>query len=96
MEDRQIIGLYWVRDQRAVDESRRKYGTFCTRLSENILSSREDAEECVSDTWLRAWDTIPPEKPESLRAYLGRIVRNLYNFKLALTIPPAHRWPPDV
>lgn len=77
MEDGQIVALYWARDVRAVDESQRKYGVFCTRLSENILSSREDAEECVSDTWLRAWNTIPPQKPESLRAYLGRIVRNL-------------------
>lgn len=77
MEDAGIIALYWARNTRAIDESQRKYGTFCTRLSENILSSREDAEECVSDTWLRAWDTMPPQKPRSLRAYLGRIVRNL-------------------
>ncbi len=77
MEDGRIVELYWARDPRAVDESQRKYGLFCTRLSENILSTREDAEECVNDTWLRAWDTMPPQKPESLRAYLARIVRNL-------------------
>lgn len=77
MDDAQIIILYWARDMRAIDESQRKYGPFCTRLSENILSNHEDAEECVNDTWQRTWDTIPPQKPDSLRAYLARIVRNL-------------------
>ena len=77
MEDEKIIALYWSRDQRALGESQRKYGPFCLRLSENILASREDAEECVSDTWLRAWDTMPPQRPGSLRAYLSRICRNL-------------------
>ncbi|MDE7261920.1 MAG: sigma-70 family RNA polymerase sigma factor [Oscillospiraceae bacterium] len=77
MDDQTIIALYWSRDQRALNESQRKYGPLCFRLSENILASREDAEECVSDTWLRAWDTMPPQKPDSLRAYLSRICRNL-------------------
>lgn len=77
MDDQAIIGLYWSRDQRALELSQRKYGPLCLRLSENILASREDAEECVSDTWLRAWDTMPPQRPESLRAYLARICRNL-------------------
>lgn len=77
MEDRTIVALYWSRDQRALGESQKKYGPLCFRLSENILASREDAEECVSDTWLRAWDTMPPQRPESLRAYLARICRNL-------------------
>ena len=77
MEDEKIIALYWSRDQQALGESQRKYGAFCLRLSENILASREDAEECVSDTWLRAWDTMPPQRPNSLRAYLSRICRNL-------------------
>ena len=77
MDDQAIISLYWSRDQGAVTESQRKYGSLCLRLSENILASREDAEECVSDTWLRAWDTMPPQRPGSLRAYLSRICRNL-------------------
>lgn len=77
MEDQIIVALYWSRDQRALGESQKKYGSLCFRLSENILASREDAEECVSDTWLRAWDTMPPQRPESLRAYLARICRNL-------------------
>ena len=77
MDDQAIIALYWSRNQQALDESQRKYGPHCLRLSENILASREDAEECVSDTWLRAWDTMPPQRPDSLRAYLSRICRNL-------------------
>ena len=77
MDDQAIIALYWSRDQRALGESQQKYGPFCLRLSENILACREDAEECVSDTWLRAWDTMPPQRPGSLRAYLSRICRNL-------------------
>ncbi len=77
MEDRQIIELYWNRDQQAVVESDSKYGAFCGVMARNILGSVQDAEECVNDTWHRAWDTIPPHRPGSLRAYFGRIVRNL-------------------
>ena len=77
MEDMQLIGLFWARDEAAVRETDRKYGPCCFKISVNIVTSPEDAEECVSDTWLRAWDTMPPERPRSLRAYLGRIVRNL-------------------
>ena len=77
MEDTAIIGLYWARDERAIVASDDKYGTLCRRLSQNILNSREDAEECVNDTWQRAWDTMPPQRPGSLRAYLAKITRNL-------------------
>lgn len=77
MEDHLIVGLYWKRDESAIAESQRKYGGFCHRIAENILSIREDAEECVSDTWVRAWNSMPPQRPDSLRAFLGRIVRNL-------------------
>ena len=77
MEDQMIVALYWSRDQRALGESQKKYGPLCFRLSENILASREDAEECVSDTWLRAWDTMPPQRPQLLRAYFAAITRNL-------------------
>jgi RNA polymerase sigma factor (sigma-70 family) len=77
MEDEQIIGLYWQRDERAIEETSRKYGAFCMSLARSILSVREDAEECVADTWTRAWNAIPPEKPASFRAWLGRVVRNL-------------------
>ena len=77
MEDANIVVLYWDRDQRAITASDEKYGGLCRSLSHNILASREDAEECVNDTWHRAWDTMPPQKPNSLRAYFCRIVRNL-------------------
>ena len=77
MEDAAIVALYWERDQQAIVESDRKYGPFCGSLARNILNSIQDAEECVNDTWHRAWDTMPPQRPGSLRAYLGRIVRNL-------------------
>lgn len=77
MEDSAIIKLYWARDEGAIAQTDLKYGTFCRKLAFNVLSSNEDSEECVNDTWHRAWDTMPPQRPDSLRAYLGRIVRNL-------------------
>ena len=77
MEDHQIIDLYWARDQRAIAASDEKYGGLCRTVSRNIVVSPEDAEECVNDTWHRAWITMPPQRPGSLRAYLCRIVRNL-------------------
>ena len=77
MEDAAIIGLYWARDERAVSASDEKYGRLCRSLSRDILDSPEDAEECVNDTWQRAWDTMPPQRPNSLRAYFAKITRNL-------------------
>lgn len=76
MEDVSIIGLYQQRDESAIAESERKYGSFCMSVAMNILSSREDAEECVNDTWLTAWNKIPPEVPVCLRAFLGSITRS--------------------
>ncbi len=77
MEDAAIVELYWQRDSRAITETDGKYGPFCRRVARNILTLPEDAEECVNDAWHRAWNTMPPQRPDSLRAYLGRIVRNL-------------------
>lgn len=77
MEDTAIIELYWARNQDALTQTDRKYGPMCRTLAFNILSDRQDSEECVNDTWHRAWNTMPPQRPDSLRAYLGRIVRNL-------------------
>ena len=77
MEDAQIIDLYWQRDEEAIRATDGKYGPFCHRLAMNILHSFQDSEECVSDTYSRCWDTMPPQRPNSLRAYLGAIVRNL-------------------
>lgn len=77
MDDSQIIELYFARDEQAISETEQKYGRFCLRIALNVLGVREDAEECVSDTYLSAWKQIPPTVPQSLKAFLGRIVRNL-------------------
>ncbi len=77
MEDGQIIDLYWNRDQRAVRETDGKYGRHLRGISRNLLGSREDAEECVNDTYLRAWNAIPPARPQAFRSWLGQITRNL-------------------
>jgi RNA polymerase sigma-70 factor (ECF subfamily) len=75
MEDSEIVALYWQRDERAIAETDGKYGLFCRSLARNLLDSPEDAEECVSDTWLEAWNSMPEERPALLRPWLGRAVR---------------------
>ena len=77
MEDNQIVDLYWERDERAISESDAKYGAFCARIAMNILDNAQDAEECVNDTYLRAWNATPPNRPTKLGAFLGKITRNL-------------------
>jgi len=77
MEDSSIIALYFARDERALAETAGKYGAFCRRIADHLLAQREDAEECVNDTWHAAWMRIPPAVPQSLRAFLGRITRDL-------------------
>lgn len=77
MDDRNIIDLFFSRDEGAIVQSDVKYGCYCRTISFNILNDRQDSEECTNDTYLKAWNTIPPTKPESLKAYLGRIVRNI-------------------
>ena len=77
MEDIRIIDLYWRRDEEAIRATDVKYGGFCHRLAMNILHSFQDSEECVNDAYGRCWDTMPPQRPMSLRAYLGTIIRNL-------------------
>lgn len=77
MTDAEIIGLYFARDERAISESQRRYGGYCRSLITRLLDSRQDVEETLSDLWLRAWESIPPNRPENLRLYLARIGRNL-------------------
>lgn len=77
MEDRQIIDLYWQRSSEAITRSEEKYGGYCYAISHNILQNREDALECVNDTWLQTWNTIPPQRPTCLSAFLAKITRNL-------------------
>ena len=77
MQDQDIIELYNSRNEQAITETSNKYGCYCTSIALNILHNMQDAEECVNDTYLRAWETMPPQKPNALSAYLGRITRNL-------------------
>ena len=77
MDDSGIVELFWERDERAIEESQKKYGANCLRLAQGILDSPEDAEECVNDTWMRAWNAIPPARPNRLAAYFAKITRNL-------------------
>ena len=77
MEDIRIIQLYWDRDQQAIEETATKYGNYCTSIAKNILGSKEDAEECVNDTYLKAWNCMPPHRPNILSSFLGKITRNL-------------------
>ena len=77
MNDHDIVELYWARDERAIAESQLKYGKYCHSISANILSNESDAEECVNDTWVAAWRSIPPKKPSDLRTYLGKLTRNV-------------------
>ena len=83
MDDRAIIALYNARDEQAIAETAHKYGTHCLAVAENILASIRDSEECVNDTWLQTWNSIPPANPHSLRAWLSRITRNLALNRLA-------------
>ena len=77
MEDQKIVSLYWERDDAAIAETKKKYGTYCHSVAYRILRSDEDAEECVNDTYLRAWEAMPPHKPTQLSTFLGKITRNL-------------------
>lgn len=77
MEDEAIYALYIQRNEDAITQTHRKYGPWCRGVAMRILNRQEDAEECVSDTYFKAWNSIPPEKPRSFPAWLGRITRNL-------------------
>ncbi len=77
MEDNEIVRLFTERSEEAVAAAMGKYKTYCMRIAVNILHSREDAEECVNDAFLKAWEMIPPHNPERLSAFLGKITRNL-------------------
>lgn len=77
MKDSEIVALYWERSEEAVAETKAKYGWYCTSIAYQILSSVEDSEECVSDAYWKTWSSIPPNRPEDLRSYIGKITRNL-------------------
>lgn len=77
MEDSRIIELFFVRSEQAVEELRQKYEKLCRTIARGILADPRDVEECENDTWMQVWNAIPPERPEHLGAYVGRITRNL-------------------
>ena len=77
MKDITIVDLFWNRDEAAIGAVREQYGKYCRKIAMNVLGSEEDAEECVSDAFLALWGRIPPARPQSLRAFLGKITRNI-------------------
>lgn len=77
MEDSKIVDLYWQRSTLAIDETQRKYGSYCFAISRRILTAEEDARECVNDTYLAAWNTIPPNRPAVLSTFLGKLTRRI-------------------
>ena len=77
MDDGQIVQFYWDRDERAIPATADKYGNYCTSIAKNLLGNPEDAEECVNDTYMRAWNSMPPHRPNVLSAFLGKITRNV-------------------
>lgn len=77
INDRTIVQLYWNRNELAIPATAEKYGSYCTSIAKNILGSKEDAEECVNDTYLNAWNYMPPNKPSVLSVFLGKITRTI-------------------
>ena len=77
MEDKQIVELFWQRDENAISETASKYGKYLKRVSYRVLLNDEDAEECVNDTYNDAWNTIPPHRPDNLATFLGKIARRI-------------------
>lgn len=77
MEDKSIIDLYWARSEQAISETEVKYGSYCRSIAYNILKDNEDAEECVNDTYMGAWNSMPPHRPNALQIFLGKITRRL-------------------
>ena len=76
MNDREIVELYWQRSERAISETAKKYGQYCRIVAYNILGDSQDSEECVNDTWLAAWNSMPNNRPNRLNPYLAKITRN--------------------
>ena len=77
MDDNSIIDMYWARNEKAIDATKDKYGHYCYSIAYGILENFEDAEECVNDTYLGAWNSIPPNKPQMLSTFLGKLTRNI-------------------
>ena len=76
MQDNELLQLFFDRNEQAISRTSEKYGRYCMYIADNILPSREDSEECINDAYVTLWNTIPPKKPESLKAYLAQVLRN--------------------
>ena len=76
MDDKDIITLFQLRSEKAIDELSKKYGRLCMYIADNILHNKDDSEECVNDVWLKTWNSIPPAEPTYLRAYISKAIRN--------------------
>ena len=77
MEDAYIVDLYWARSETAIDETSAKYGKYCYAIAYNILANAEDADESVNDTYLAAWNSMPPQRPSVLSSFLGKLTRRI-------------------
>lgn len=77
MEDQEIVQLFWERSESAVQEASRKFGSYCRSIANGILKNHEDSEDCVNEALMRVWEAIPPKKPSSLCAFIGRITKNI-------------------
>lgn len=77
MDDKDIVKLFFGRNEQALSEASRKYKHYCTSIAENILGNHEDAEECFNDALMKTWESVPPRDPEYLSAYLAKITRNI-------------------
>ena len=77
VREQEIVELFWKRQEQAIEEASLQYGAYCRKIAANILVNQEDTRECLNDTWFQAWNTIPPQRPQHLKAFLGKITRNL-------------------
>ena len=76
MTDQELTALYFTRDERALEATETAYGSYCRAIAQRILGNEDDAEECLSDVWLRVWNAIPPERPAHFKGWLGVVTRN--------------------
>ena len=77
MDDHQIVALYFSRDEAAIEATQRQYGAYLYKIAYNILNNSQDSQESVNDTYLAAWNSIPPHSPEILSTYLGKLTRRI-------------------
>ena len=77
MNDAEILDLYWARNEAAIDATAQKFGPYCRTVARNILGNPQDEQECLNDTWLAAWNSIPPQRPALFKAYLGKLARRI-------------------